>query len=151
MWRMALSPKQALPYLAEHLSSLTARGTARPQSVARLLADLDSDSFPVREKAQAELEKMGPSVEGDLRKALEGKPSLEMRRRIETLLEKRTVWSGERLRTLRTLEAIEYMNTPDARRLVASLAKGAPSAWLTEEARAIRRRWAGASRMAPER
>jgi RNA polymerase sigma factor (sigma-70 family) len=151
MWRMALSPKQALPYLAEQLRSRTSADKARQQSVEHLLADLDSESFAAREDAERALAKMGPSVEVELRKALEGKPSLEMRRRIEMVLEKRTVYSGERLRTLRALEAIEHMNTPEARRLVESLAQGAPRAWLTEEAAAIRRRWTEASRTDPER
>ena len=104
------------------------------KQVERLLADLDKESFTARQRAEMELEKMGPAIEPALRKALEGK-SLEVRRRIEKVLEKVVGWSGERLRTLRAPEAIEHMNTPEARRLLESLSSGMPRAWLTEEAR----------------
>ena len=34
------------------------------------------------------------------------------------------------------LEVLEQMNTPEARKLIEGLAKGAPGAWLTQEAKA---------------
>ncbi|MHB1424934.1 MAG: sigma-70 family RNA polymerase sigma factor [Gemmataceae bacterium] len=139
MWRMALAPKQALPFLAERLRPVALLDAARQKQVDRLLADLDSDQFAVRQNAEAELEKLGLMVEPALRKALEHKPSLEVRQRIESVLAK---LANERLRLLRALEAIEHMNTPEVRRFVESLANGAPHAWLTEEARAIHKRWA---------
>ncbi|HEY7154651.1 MAG TPA: sigma-70 family RNA polymerase sigma factor [Gemmataceae bacterium] len=142
MWQMALSPKYALPFLAERLRPITPLDEKQQKQVAHLLADLDKESFTTRQQAEMELEKMGPAVEPALRKALEGKPSLEVRRRIEKVLEKVDDKSNERLRTLRALEAIEHMNTPEARRLLESLANGTPRAWLTEEARKIRQRLA---------
>jgi RNA polymerase sigma factor (sigma-70 family) len=151
MWQMALSPKHALPFLSERLRPITPLDAKLQKQIESLLADLDKESFTVRERAEIELVKMGPAIELALRKALEDKPSLEMRRRIEKVLEKVAGWSGERLRTLRALEAIEHMNTREARRLLESLANGTPRAWLTEEAAAIRRRWTEASRMDPER
>jgi RNA polymerase sigma factor (sigma-70 family) len=142
MWQMALAPKHALPFLAERLHPITPLDAKQQKQIERLLADLDKESFPARQRAEMELEEMGPAIESALRKALKGKPQLEVRRRIETVLEKVAGWSGERLRTLRALEAIEYMNTPEARRLLESLANGTPHAWLTEEARKIRQRLA---------
>jgi RNA polymerase sigma factor (sigma-70 family) len=143
MWQMALSPKRVLPFLAERLHPITPLDERQQKQVERLLADLDKESFTARQQAEMELEKMGPAIESALRKALEGKPSLEVRRRIETVLEKVAGWSGERLRTLRALEAIEHMNTSEARRLVEALASGTPRAWLTEEARKSRKRMDG--------
>ena len=139
-WQLALSSQQALPFLAERLRSIAAHDAERMQPLERLLADLDNDSFAVREKAAAALEMRGPYIEPELRKVLEGKPSLEVRRRIEMVLENIAVWSGERLRTLRALEALEHMNTPESRQLLETLANGVPRAWLTEETRAMRRR-----------
>ncbi|HEY7154650.1 MAG TPA: WD40 repeat domain-containing protein [Gemmataceae bacterium] len=143
MWQMTLAPKQSLPFLDEQLRRIARRDAEQQKKVARLIADLDDDQFAVREWAAGELEKMGSWIEPALRQALEGKLSLEVRRRIETVLEKVAGWSGERLRTLRALEAIEHMNAAEARRLLESLAKGTPQGWLTEEARKSRKRMDG--------
>jgi RNA polymerase sigma factor (sigma-70 family) len=118
MWQLAVSPRASLPFLAERLCPAAPLDAAQQKQVERLLADLDDEAFAVRQKAETELEKMGDAIEPALRKALEGKPPLEVRRRIEKLLEKITAVSGERLRTLRALEALEQMNTPEARRLI---------------------------------
>jgi WD40 repeat protein len=139
IWRLALSPRQALPFLAERLRPIRPLDAAEQKQLERLLADLDHEKFTLREQAEGELEKMGPVVEPMLRKALEDKPSLEVRRRIENVLEK---LANVRLRTLRALEAIEHMNTPEARQLLDTLANGTPRAWLTDEARKIRARLA---------
>ncbi len=136
LWQMALAPKKALPFLAERLQPAVAVDQAQRKQVDRLLADLNSDRFAVRRQADAELEKMGQMVEPMLHNALENKPSLEMRRRIESLLAKS---ASEQLRFTRVLEAIEHMNTPEARRFLEALANGAPHAWLTEAARAVRK------------
>ena len=57
----------------------------------------------------------------------------------------------ERRRIDRALEAIEHMNTSKARRSLETLAKGAPDAWMTEEARAICKRLANQPVSAPGR
>jgi hypothetical protein len=138
MWQLALSPRDALPFLVERLRPVAPLNAVQQKLVDRLLADLDSDQFAVRQQAEAELEKMGATVEPALLKALESKPSLEVRQRIEKVLAN---LASERLRIQRALEALEHMNTPEARRLVDSLANGEPRAWLTEEAQALRKRW----------
>ncbi|HEY7315774.1 MAG TPA: sigma-70 family RNA polymerase sigma factor [Gemmataceae bacterium] len=143
IWRMTLAPKQSLPFLGEQLRRIARLDAEQQEKIARLIADLDSDQFTVREKATGELETMVTWVEPALRKALAGKPSLEVRRRIEKVLEKVAGWSGERLRTLRALEAVEHMNAPEARRLLEELANGTPRAWVTEEAPKIRKRLDG--------
>ncbi len=147
LWQLALSPKQAFPFLAERLRPVAALDAAQRKQVDRWLADLDSDQFSVRQAAESELEKMGLMVEPVLRKALESKPSLEVRKRIDVVL---TMLASERLRITRALEAIEHMKTAEARRLLEALSEGARNAWLTGEARAIRRRIAESSVTAPE-
>ena len=70
----------------------------------------------------SELEKMGLAVEPALREALRKKPSLEIRRRIEAVLEK--LAGGPRLRFLRALEVVEHIATPEAGQLLESLCQG---------------------------
>jgi hypothetical protein len=93
--------------------------------VARLIAQLDDDSFDEREKASAALSAMGPDVYNELEQALKSKPPLEQHRRIERLLR-----GMERpanplplglLRRLRAVEALEYAATPEARATVERL------------------------------
>ena len=78
VWSLAATPGQAVPLLQEHL-----RPAAAPErgELDRLLADLDSDRFEVRAKAGARLEELGELAEPALRRALQGQPSPEIRRR----------------------------------------------------------------------
>jgi RNA polymerase sigma factor (sigma-70 family) len=139
MRRLAATPEQALPLLRERL-----RPVAPPeaQRVRRLIADLNSERFAVRDQAARELEQLGEATEPALRQALAGHPSLEVRRRIEGLLGK---WSGavpapERLRVLRAVEVLERVGSAEARRVLEALAGGAEGARLTREAAAALRR-----------
>jgi hypothetical protein len=78
-----------------------------------------------------------------VRKALQGKPSAETRRRLERLLgsiDGRTDISGERLQIIRSIEVLERIDTPDTRQFLESLANGAPGALQTEEAKVSLRR-----------
>ena len=70
--RLAAVPEQAVPFLAERL---VAALKADPGRVARLLKDLDSDEFAVRDQASAALALLGKQAEPALRQALESKPS----------------------------------------------------------------------------
>jgi hypothetical protein len=110
----------------------------------RLLADLDSDDFATRERAGAELGRSAEAAEGMLRRTLAGLPSLEVRRRIERLLARRAAArrAPEWLRPLRGVQVLEHIGTPEARRVLATLAEGTPQARLTQEARAALRRLA---------
>lgn len=91
----------------------------------------------MRERAGEELEKIGAAAEPALRRALEGKPSAEATKRIEALLAKRSTpgVSPERVAATRALEVLELAGTPEARRLIKSLADGAPGTPATTEAR----------------
>jgi Tol biopolymer transport system component len=127
MRTLAAAPDQAVPFLAERLL----RKRADPQQVARLLANLDSEAFRVRSQATKELEKLGEAVEPALRQALKDHPSLEVRRRIQELLEALEPphpegVSPRLLRWLRALEVLEWINTPAARKLLGKVAADSP-------------------------
>src|SRR5439155_15882173 len=79
---LALAPKQAVPFLQERVKPAAAADSER---VVRLIADLDSPRFAVREKANQELEKLGEAAAHVIRKNLQGQASPEVRRRLETL------------------------------------------------------------------
>jgi RNA polymerase sigma factor (sigma-70 family) len=134
-----LAAARAAPLLGERLRTPP---EVDPRRLGRLIAELDSDQFEERERATAELEKLGPSAEPALRKALAGQPSAELRRRAEKLLLKlqRRELSSEQVRALRALQALEWMGTPEARQVLKALAGGPPEAWLTREAKATRER-----------
>jgi hypothetical protein len=83
------------------------------------------------------LEKIGEAALHALRKAIENRPALGVRRRLEQLIEKqaREEWkpSAEGRRLRRALEVLERAGTAEARRTLETLAGGAPGAWLTVE------------------
>jgi WD40 repeat protein len=108
-----------------------------PERLKQLLVDLDNNEFAVRERATAELTKLGDTAEPALRRLLEQRPSLEVRKRVENLLEKVENWRADPtiLRKVRAVAVLEYLDTVESRRLLELLAAGAPGARLTEEAR----------------
>jgi hypothetical protein len=132
---LASSPEEAVALLKGRLRRAQAADAGR---LGRLLADLGSEEFPVREKAQAGLEELGDLAEPALRQALADKPALEVRRRMERLLERLRgpVRRPEVLRPLRAVAVLEDVATPAARELLKDLASGAPGARLTREAKA---------------
>src|SRR5207249_10862735 len=102
----------------------------------------DHARFAHRDRARRDLEALGKAAEAELRKALEGKPTVELRRRIEDLLANldRFEMKPEWVRPLRAFEVLERIGTPEARKLLETLASGAPGHRLTQEAKTILRR-----------
>jgi RNA polymerase sigma factor (sigma-70 family) len=137
MRRFLTSPAEAVPHLRRRLRPVPVVDEKR---LARLIADLDSNRFAVRAAAQKELDRLGEAAAGACRKAREGRPSVEVRRRLESLLGKQghQEWdpSPQRLRALRALEVLELLGTEEAREVLKALARGAPGAQLTREAKA---------------
>jgi RNA polymerase sigma factor (sigma-70 family) len=120
-------------FLRKKLPPAAAPDAAR---MAKLLADLDGDSFAAREEAGRELERLEEMATAPLRKALAGQPGPEARRRMEALLGPlNTEVSPSVLRAVRAVAALEYSDTPDARKLLETLARGAPESRLTREAK----------------
>jgi len=138
-WTLAFAPDDAIPFLKAHLHPAK---SADPQRLRRLLADLDSEQFAMREKAQEELENLGELAERALRQTLANKPSLEMRQRVQRILERLRgpVKQPELLQALRAVAVLEDIGTPEARRLLQELAKGAAESRLTRETLASLRR-----------
>jgi WD40 repeat protein len=132
---LATHPDESVPFLRGEMREAPKSDTARRD---RLIADLDNDAFAVREAASRELGRMGESAADALRSALERGPSPEVRRRVQALLEKqqRHDLPPEQLRQVRAVEVLEYAGSEGAKELLAELARGAPEARLTREAKA---------------
>src|SRR5262249_50774325 len=141
IWALASSPRDSVPFLANTMRAAT---PLNKEKFASWIADLDSVVFTDREKASRELERQVDLAEPLLRKALAGDPSPEVRRRIEALLNKARgpVTSADALRTIRAIETLEHIATPEARQLLAKLAEGAPGDRQTQEAKAALERLA---------
>jgi hypothetical protein len=106
--------------------------------VESLLADLNSDDYATRQKATAGLEALAELAVPAMKKALAAGPSAEVRKRVGALLERveGQAVPPEQLRALRGVEALEHAGTAETRAVLEGLARGAPQARLTREARA---------------
>jgi hypothetical protein len=134
MLTLHASPAPAVAFLKEQVRPAV---SADPKQVEKLLGDLDSQRFEVRQAALKGLEQLGELAEPSLRKALEGQPSAEVRLRSEQLLARiaGAYTTPEQLRQLRAIETLEHLGTAEARALLEALAKGAPEGRLTQEAK----------------
>jgi hypothetical protein len=106
--------------------------------VKRWLADLSSPVFKQRKAAEQELARAGELVEAALEPALKTASDPEERRRLTDIRDRvpRPETRPDQLRDLRAVEVLEHIATPEARGLLEELAKAAPEARLTQEAKA---------------
>jgi RNA polymerase sigma factor (sigma-70 family) len=133
--KLAGSPAQAAALVKERVRPVAPADAKR---VAALIADLESDEFTTRQKAEAGLEALGDLAEPELRKALDGGPGLDLRQRVERLLRRLSGQAASTglVRDLRAVELLELAGGADARGVLDELSRGAPGARLTREAKA---------------
>jgi WD40 repeat protein len=143
--RLAEDPAATLDVLSKHLKPVS------DADLDRYVADLGSDVFAKRDKAMKELGRMEFAVAEPLERILAGKPNLELRLRAEKLLkalEEPSIqphfWAS-----WRSVAVLEQLDTPQARQVLATLAKGAPQARLTQLARAALERLAQSAQDQP--
>jgi RNA polymerase sigma factor (sigma-70 family) len=131
---LVASPKEAVAICKMHLKRVEPVESA---AIEKLIKDLDSPTFKVREKANAELLAIGEQVVPYLETALKDKNRLEVQQRLEKLHGKLTapLLTGERLRQVRATEVLERISNTEAREVLADLAAGAPEALITSQAR----------------
>lgn len=121
---LLVNDKQSVPFLTERVRT-TALLKVDPR-VTKLIADLDSDEFEVRESASDELARLGESIAPALRQALTTDVSYEVRSRITRLLKslkEQTALSPDFVRVFEALELLEQLATPEARTALAMLSK----------------------------
>jgi hypothetical protein len=127
------SPDEAVALLARRVRPVPAAEAARVQ---QLIRSLDSEMFMEREASARELKELTPRFRATLRKALEAPGSLEVKRRLEAILtEAPRQLPLELLRTVRSIQTLERIGSPEARRILGVLAEGAADAHETRAAR----------------
>jgi hypothetical protein len=136
---LSASPQKALAMLRERFAAFL----TIDQMVERLLPNLGSERFAVREKATQDLLKLGPTAAPAVRKTL-GKvqPSLEVTRRLQKILgrleaEERSLTQSPLFRAyLRAVDVLERIGTRETLALLEQLSRRAAADPLTAEARA---------------
>lgn len=137
MWQCIASAKQAVPLLTKKLEP----ALLDPDRVKKLFKDLDSGHYPTRIAAMADLMKYKRWMEGRYDAALADPPSLEYKRRIETLKEKLNAENSlslvqERLRVRRIMLMCEQAGGPEAIDALQKLAERGPEEEIRDEAKA---------------
>jgi hypothetical protein len=127
-------PGQAVSLLREQLKPVPPLDA---KIVAGLITALGSDQFEDRSAAFRELRGLGERATEPLRQAMKGTTELELRRRIEQLLDEadRDAQGPDRTRMRRAIQVLEVAGTPAARQLLRTLSEGASGAQLTESAK----------------
>ena len=128
------APKSAVLFLAKRLEPAPAIDL---KPVEDWVKDLGSDTFRVREEAAKELERLGELAHESMRKALARDLPIETRRRLQALLGKVNPLTPSQLRSLRALEILEGVGTPEALQIIERLAQGNPDSLATAESRAV--------------
>jgi RNA polymerase sigma factor (sigma-70 family) len=81
---LAATPKETVTFFKDNLRPVKVDA----RRVTQLIADLESNEFGVRHKAEEQLEYLGKYVRPHLRQALADKPSLDVSKRIDALLKR---------------------------------------------------------------
>jgi WD40 repeat protein len=140
--KLTADPDRAVAFLRRKLQAVP---PPTGVDLRKLIADLDADDFRTREAASRRLAELGASAEPAVRDAFAREEmSVELRTRLRVLIrnldDKRGSLSPEERSHLRAIQVLEQVRTPEARRLLRSLAGGAEGAPRTRDARAALRR-----------
>ena len=143
--RLSSAASHSVPLLKARLRPVPRLNTSQ---IRRLIAQLDDKAYAQRVSATRELGRLERAGVPLLRETLGKQPPLEVKRRVQALLEEadQPARSPERLRALRAVQVLEWAATPEAERVLRMLADGAPKALQTREANAALKRLAKRAR-----
>lgn len=123
-------PEQAVPLLRQKVTPVP---LPDPDTVNRLICELDHAEFAVRDRATKALHRLDWLAKPFLNEALKKTKMLETKRRIQRLLDNMpTEWSAEHMRQYRAVEILDVIGTDASRHILRELAMGAPAAYLTQ-------------------
>jgi hypothetical protein len=138
MGELAADPAGAVAFLKAHLKPTAAPTDA---DLDRLVAGLGASAFADREAAARDLDVFGGLAVAKVRAKVPAVTSAEVRQRLDEFLKRhdrpgRT--TGARLREIRAVELLEVIGTPEARAVLAAVARG-DSALATDASIAAKR------------
>lgn len=134
VWAVATQARQMVPFIKTRMKLLV---PADPQRIEVLLSELSHDQITRRDRASADLEKLGWLCESQVEAAVPKARSMDLRRRLEKLSEKLKgpYPSPDALHALRLVEALELANTSEARQILKTLTLEKPPTRVTEAAK----------------
>jgi WD40 repeat protein len=136
-WVLTAAGEEAVPLLAERLEPVPT-DKALGEKIAKLVAQMDDDLFSVREQASRKAAELGEPAEPHLLEALKTTSSAEARHRIRRLLAeiaaRPLLLTAAEQRAIRAVQILEQIGGAEARAIFERLAKGQPSARITQEA-----------------
>jgi HEAT repeat protein len=133
-WTLA-AYKEAVPVLKEFVKPAV---EADKERVQRLINDLDSDSFAVRQKAEEALTELGEGVAPTLREILKREESPQVKQSLGLVLSlyHEGAMKGVAVTNRRVAEVLEHIGSKEARELLQTWSKGQKEASLTRYAKA---------------
>lgn len=133
IWTLAAAPQESVPFLKERLQPAP---ILDPAKIRQCILDQDSPTFAVRQASAKELEKADAQARLAIQKAIKEHTSLESRRRLEQIETALDIPNPDVLAAVRAIVVLEKVGSPEAVAILNALAKGAPTARPTEQARA---------------
>ena len=130
--RFLAAPADTVKLFAEKVTLVEA---LEPRRIQRLLADLGSDVFAVREAASKALLDLDHQATPYLKEALKSTESAEVRDRVQRILEekRRAALTSEQLRQVRAVMVLERIGDGESKDLLKRWAGGPAGALLTME------------------
>jgi RNA polymerase sigma factor (sigma-70 family) len=114
-WSLADRPEEAVKLLSKNVQP---KSEVDVERVEKLIPQLGDPEFKVRETAESELAKLGKGTVPQLKKALIGNDSAEMRERLTRLLDRLMDNEVTQRRYQRLVGLLALVNTPEARKLL---------------------------------
>jgi hypothetical protein len=139
MRELATRPDVGVALAKEHLKPAPLLTVAKAD-IPALIEQLNADTFFERERAEKGLRQLGPTATAQLHEALKKPVSLEMKRRVEQLIEEAGRLDPRFPAQSRIIEVLERIGSPAARTVLQALSEGAPEHRQTIEAHAALRR-----------
>jgi WD40 repeat protein len=139
VWAVATQARQMVPFIKNRMKQLV---PADQQRIQVLLGELSHDMVTRRDRAVADLEKLGWLCEMQIQAARAKATSMDLRRRLDKLAEKvgGPFPSPDSLHALRLVETLELAGTAEARQILHTLSLEKPPTRITAEAKEALRR-----------